>query len=211
MEGLAGRGECGFPAEAGGATPPGRRREAGRRRGFLALRQGGRPCCGPSVASRWWLRRGQWAWVIPWRRSAWLFFAVALGSLRSLSVCSNSYSLPSGDVLGRFVRLSGRVGGEGGGACRSVLVEPSRAAAGFTRAKGMVVWVWRLATELDGAASGAVLVGTTVFGGGAAVKNDVIVRCPSRRTTLARTLFQAASWCLSLCRGAASPQRPIPA
>ena len=82
-----------------------------------------------------------------------------------------------------------------------MLVEPSRAVAGCARAKGMVVCVRRLASQLDGAALGAVLVAATVFGGGSAGKNDVIVRCPPRRTTFARTLFQAASWCLILYRG----------
>ena len=36
VEGMAGRGECGFPAEAGGATPPGRAMSP-QSRGLLAV------------------------------------------------------------------------------------------------------------------------------------------------------------------------------
>ena len=79
--------------------------------------------------------------------------------------------------------------------------KPSRAAAGCARAKGMVVCVRRLASEMGGAVAGAILVGTTVLGGGAADRNDVIVRCPPRKTAFVRTLFQAASWCLILYMG----------
>ena len=61
--GKAGRGECGLLRQAGGGEGEGGRGAGRRRLGFLALRQGGRPC-GPGVVSRWWLRRGQWAWVI---------------------------------------------------------------------------------------------------------------------------------------------------
>ena len=66
----------------------------------------------------------------------------------------------------------------------------------------MVVWVRRLAADLDGATSSAVLVvGAMVLGHGAAGRSGVMVYCPPRRTTFARTLFQAASWCVRFHRG----------
>jgi len=43
VEGIASRGECGFPAEAGGATPPGRRGEEGGGEG-QAAGAGSLPC-----------------------------------------------------------------------------------------------------------------------------------------------------------------------
>ena len=62
-------------------------------------------------------------------------------------------------------------------------VELSRVAAGCARAKGMVVCVRRLASEVSGAVA-AVLVTTTLHGGGAAGKNDVIVAvCGGGRAT----------------------------
>ena len=93
------------------------------------------------------------------------------------------------------------------GACRSVAVELARAAAGCARAKGMVVCVRRLASEVSGAVA-AVLVVAALHGGGAVAKNDVMVRCPPRKTVVIRTLFQPASWCLS-CTRATSPPQPI--
>ena len=71
-------------------------------------------------------------------------------------------------------------------------VELSRTASGCARAKGMVVCVRRLASEVSGAVA-AVLVAATLHGGGAVGKNDVMVRCPPRKTVVIRTLFQPAN------------------
>ena len=63
-----------------------------------------------------------------------------------------------------------------------------------------MVCVRRLASEVSGAVA-AVLVAATLHGGGAVGKNDVMVRCPPRKTVVIRTLFQPASWCLILYTG----------
>ena len=81
-----------------------------------------------------------------------------------------------------------------------MVIEPSRAAAGFARAKGIVVCVRRLAQEVSGAVA-VVFVDATLHGGGAVGKNGVMVRCPPRKTVVIRTLFQPASWCLILYTG----------
>ena len=54
VEGKAGRGECGFPAEAGGPTPPGRRGERGGEGGGQAAGWGSLPCGkGAGHAEHW--------------------------------------------------------------------------------------------------------------------------------------------------------------
>ena len=78
-------------------------------------------------------------------------------SLASFCLLLSCRAASSGSGLGWDRGEGGGVCGAGG-ACRSVLVElPSRAAAGCARAKGMVVCVRRLASEMGGAVAGAVL------------------------------------------------------
>ena len=79
-----------------------------------------------------------------------------------------------------------------------MVIEPSRAAAGCARAKGMVVCVRRLASEVSGAVA-AVLVATTLHGGGAVGKDDVMVRCPPRKTAVIRTGLGGGGWLRVCC------------
>ena len=178
-------------------------------RGFPAQRQGGRPCDLSSLhggGSGGGSGRG------------WSCGGGALGSpVLTIEVLGGPCSLAA--TFARFLLLScdaassssgegwggrggggrgegGRRGEEGGragtgGAWRSVTVGPGRSATSCARAKGIVVCVRRLASEVRGAVAAVLVVAAQ--GGDVVVRNDVMVRCPPRRTVVMRTRFQPAS------------------